>query len=208
MKLEYLSQEQCLKEYIKIATSINPTLSIEVGAHEAEYSNAMSIRGIRSIAFEASPAVYKKYKNYINNFEYINLAITNYAGSIFFNLDSAYNPSDIGHNSIKDFNLHWRSNGDPIKVSCSSLDLYFNNLQDEKICLWVDVEGANKEVLTGAIKLLKQVQTIYIEVEHIDYWVDQWKRQDVIDFLSIHGFKLYREFVAYQDQTNCIFIRK
>ena len=137
MKLEYLSQEQCLKEYIKIATSINPTLSIEVGAHEAEYSNAMSIRGIRSIAFEASPAVYKKYKNYINNFEYINLAITNYAGSIFFNLDSAYNPSDIGHNSIKDFNLHWRSNGDPIKVSCSSLDLYFNNLQDEKICLWV-----------------------------------------------------------------------
>ena len=208
MDVEHISQSQCLEEYVKIATDFNPNLSIEVGAHGAEYSHSMSDIGIKSIAFEASPAVYEKHKKRITNFEYINLAIADYAGSIFFNLDSAFNPANVGHNSIKDFSLPWRVNGDPVEVSCSTLDLYFSDLQDEKISMWIDVEGANKEVLTGAIELLKKVQTIYIEVEHTEFWVDQWQRQDVIDFLSVQGFELYREFFAYGNQTNCIFIKK
>jgi FkbM family methyltransferase len=208
MHVEHLSEPQCLNEYLKISKSFNPTLSIEVGAHRAEYSQAMSEIGIKSIAFEASPAVYNKFKDSISGFDYINMAMSDYAGTILFNIESSSNPADVGHNSIKGFNLPWRINGDPVEVSCSTLDLYFNDLQDEKISMWIDVEGANKEVLLGATRLLKNVKTIYIEVEHIDFWIDQWKRQDVIDFLDANGFDLYREFAAYSNQTNCIFIKR
>jgi FkbM family methyltransferase len=208
MHIEKISEKKCLEEYIEIATSFNPTLSIEVGAHKAEYSRAISSKGVKSIAFEASPAVYEKYKENINTFEYINLAISDYAGSVLFNIDSAYKASNIGHNSIKKYSENGSRNNNPIEVSCSSLDIYFNDLQDEKISMWIDVEGANREVLMGATELLKKVQTIYIEVEHKQFWVDQWQREDVIDFLSVQGFELHREFFAYRQQTNCIFIKK
>lgn len=207
MNVESLSHEESLNEYVILAASFNPTLSIEIGAHAAEYSRAMSKKGIKSIAFEASPAVYDKFKSSIDGFEYISLAMSDYNGTVSFNIDTAYNPADAGHNSIKDFNLSWRVNGDPVTVSCSTLDSYFNDLQDEKISLWIDVEGANKEVLLGGIDLLSKVQTIYIEVENIQFWKDQWIRQDVIDFLESHGFVLTREFTAYPDQTNCIFVK-
>lgn len=208
MNIESLSHDQSLDEYIKTATAFSPTLSIEVGAHAAEYSKIMSDKGIKAIAFEASPAVYDKFKNTISGFEYVHLAMADYNGVISFNIDTAWNPSEAGHNSIKDFNMSWRVNGDPVEVSCSTLDSYFNDLEDEKIALWLDVEGANKEVLLGATELLKKVQTIYIEVEHVRFWKDQWLRQDVIDFLDIHGFSLTREFTACPDQTNCIFIKR
>lgn len=208
MNLEQLSHEQSLDEYVKTATSLSSTLSIEVGAHGAEYSKAMADKGVRSIAFEASPAVYNKFKDSIDGFDYVHLAMSDHNGVVSFNIDTAWNPSEAGHNSIKDFNLGWRVNGEPVEVSCSTLDSYFNDLQDEQISLWIDVEGANKEVLLGATELLKKVQSIYIEVEHIYFWKDQWIRQDVIDFLETHGFVLTREFSAYPDQTNCIFIKK
>jgi len=208
MNIESLSHEHSLYEYIKTALSFNPTLSIEVGAHGAEYSKAMSDKGIKSIAFEASPAVYNKFKDTISGFDYVHMAMADYNGVISFNIDTAFNPADAGHNSIKDFNLSWRVNGDPVEVYCSTLDSYFNDLKDENISLWMDVEGANREVLLGATDLLEKVQTIYIEVEHIQFWKDQWVRQDVIDFLDIHGFVLTREFTAYDNQTNCIFIKR
>jgi len=208
MNIESLSHKKSLKEYVRTAISFKPSLSIEVGAHGAEYSKDMSDKGIKSIAFEASPAVYYKFKDTISDFEYINLAISDYNGVTYFNIDTSLSPAESGHNSIKDFNLPWRVNGKPIEVFCSTLDSYFNNLQDERIALWMDVEGANKEVLLGATELLKKVQTIYIEVEHVQFWKDQWIRQDVIDFLDIHGFTLTREFTAYEYQTNCIFIKR
>lgn len=208
MKLENLSHEKSLSEYVKIALAFNPTLSIEIGAHAAEYSRFMSNQGIKSVAFEASPAVYNKFKDSIDQFDYVNLAISDYNGTTFFNIDSAFAPEEVGHNSIKDFNLDWRVNGDPVEVSCSTLDSYFNDLQQERIVMWIDAEGANKEVLIGAKELLKNVYSIYIEVEHIHFWKDQWIRQDVIDFLDTHGFTLVREFAAYIDQTNCVFVKK
>lgn len=208
MNIEQLSHQESLDEYVKTAIVLEPTLSIEVGAHGAEYSKAMSELGVKSIAFEASPAVYNKFKSSANGFDYIHLAISDYNGVVSFNIDTAWNPAEAGHNSIKDFNLDWRVNGDPVEVSCSTLDSYFSDLKDEKISLWIDVEGANKEVLLGATELLKQVQSIYIEVEHIHFWKDQWIRQDVIDFLADHGFTIAREFASNPDQTNCIFIKK
>lgn len=194
-----------LKDFLKIQKKLQPTMSIEIGSYDGDFSKKMVAHKIPVYAFEASPYVYEKFKYRMKDIHYINKAVTNYEGSATFYIDGLFNPANIGHNSIKAnrWNLEKQ-----IDVPCTSLDSYFAHINNEKIALWIDCEGANKEVLEGASRILSMTDSILIEVEHMQLWKDIWIRQDVIDYLDINGFALYKEYPAYKDQTNCLFIKK
>jgi FkbM family methyltransferase len=190
----------------------NPKATIEIGAHHAEFSlqmkNYFDIKNIWAI--EANPMVYKKFKKLCSSINYVNLAISDKNGYTKLNLvDEPDNPQ-YWHtltssilNRIDDL----KTNG--IKVQTLTLDTFVkdNNISGP-ISLWIDVEGANKEVLLGSTETLKNVISIYIEVETSAIWDKQWIKKDVVIFLKNNGFMLAEEsgFTGSQQQ-DLIFIR-
>lgn len=205
------SDYNVLEYFISLQEKIKPTVSIEVGAFDADFSKHMAEYGIPVYAFEASYPVYDKYRSSLENINYINKAVSDYDGTItfLFNRNIYYDsqdPSDIGFNSIKP-----RSDTDVVDTStveCVTLDSYFADLKEERIALWIDCEGANKEVLLGAKNILSITESIVIEVEYQEVWHDAWLRDDVVNFLESMDFVLIKEEPSGFPQNNCIFIKK
>lgn len=196
-----------LEAFVNIQSQLNPTMSIEVGAYDADFSKAVISTIGNCYAFEASRHVYDKFKSDMGDIKYINKAVSNHDGVIQFNIDTSKNPSEIGHNSIKLTTDLVPRETTSEKIECISLDSYFGDLKDQNICMWIDAEGANREVLLGAENTLKMVSSIYIEVEHAELWHMTWLKDDVVKYLNDQGFILFREDENYQFQSNCIFIR-
>jgi FkbM family methyltransferase len=197
------SDKELLDLYLKILEEVKPTLSIEIGAFDADYSKAMVKTGTECIAFEASPFVYDRFKDQMDGITYINKAVSDKNETINFELIAHQNPSEIGHNSIKNRNANLEYKY--VEVESISLNSYFKDRTGERIALWIDCEGANKEVLTGASKILSSVETIFIETEDFDFWKDQWLHEDVVYFLSLFGFRIIAERPSLINQRNVIF---
>ena len=193
-------------KFIKMQDLILPDYAIEVGAHQAEFSVAISNKfGIPAVAFEAGRSIYEKFKDKINSnlVKYLNYAISDKDGTESFvvNENEYY-----GNNGIL-----FKNNIAPIKaedVKSYRLDTYFKNADFTNACLWIDAEGANKQVLSGAKETLKKVSSIFIETEDISYWNNQWLTTDVINFLNTQGFVVKSSEKIYDAQQNIIFIRK
>ena len=194
------------QDFFELQKDLNPDFAIEVGAHAAEFSLAMSADfGISAIAFEANPPVFDIYKEQCNNelVKYVNNAITNYDGIIKININS---DQLAGNNSIK-----IRQNAEiqrTYDVYCYKLDTYLKDIQFNNAALWIDVEGANMEVLSGAVETLSRCKSIFIETEDVAFWEDQWLTQDVESFLASQGFTKVADEEIYTNQRNIIFVKE
>ncbi len=193
------------EKFCKIQSDINPDYSIEVGANQAEFSVEMSqTLGIKATAFEANPVLFEKYRHVASdNLEYLNYAVWNEAGEVSFNI---HHDVLSGDNSVK-----VRARAKTVKayvVESITLDNYFEGIDFKKAALWIDVEGANREVLIGATKTLNRCASIFIETEDHAYWEDQWLTKDVIAFLEGLGFMLLDSEDVYSRQKNIIFVKK
>jgi hypothetical protein len=74
--------------------------------------------------------------------------------------------------------------------------------------LWVDVEGASSEVLTGGSESLdRNVQLIFIEVERRAAWVEQWLVDQVRDHLGTRGFVPVARDRESEWQFNEVYVR-
>jgi FkbM family methyltransferase len=197
------SDKQLLDIFIEMQKEIKPTLSIEVGAFDADYSKAISKLGIECYAFEASPFVYEKFKDKMEGISYINKAVSDKDGVIQFELMPDHNPANRGNNSIKSRNENLKYKY--IDIDSITLNSYFADRTNEIISLWIDCEGANRDVLLGATNILPSVSSILIETEDVEFWKDQWLHKDVVKFLSTYGFEVVEERFAYVNQKNTIF---
>lgn len=200
-----LSNSDLVKKFTAIQSIIKPNISIEVGSFDAGFSKSMiGIVPNGSIwAFEASPYVHNNF-NPIAKVNYINKAVSNVNGTINFEIQSDFSPV-IGNNSI--MNRNEQKNYAYIEVQSITLDSLFSAY--ENISLWVDCEGANREVLTGSLNILKNVSSIFIEVEEYEFWKNQWLFDDVYSYLTEYGFILVNKDQEYGNtQYNCIFIKK
>ena len=201
-------------KFIDMQKTIMPEIAIEVGAHEATFSSSVSASlGIQSFAFEAFPLTFKKYskvfaKNkYVN---YLNYAVSDYNGEAKF---LAYdNSQDALANGIKQRvgGVREWDRGDVVeyKVPATTLDSFFQDHRFASASLWIDVEGASREVLLGATELIKKAYSVFIETEDLELWEDQWKTGDVINFMNSSGFRILDIETVYQHQSNIIFIRR
>jgi FkbM family methyltransferase len=191
--------------FAKMQKKLKPNYSIEIGAHGAEFSNFMAKEyGIKSLAFEAGKDIYNLYKDTMHSLvSYINCAISDTDGAAtFFVKDS----STAGYNGIKpDIGGYFAPHE---TVACHRLDTYLKDYDFDNACLWIDVEGASREVLMGATETLKKTSSIFMETEDRPYWQDQWLTSDVINYLESLGFTKVASEQVYKMQQNIIFIKK
>jgi FkbM family methyltransferase len=200
------TDNELLNSYIKIQEKNKPDISVEIGAFDADFSKSMIGICNNIYAFEASPFVYRKFKDDMHGINYINKAVSDKNEEVKFKMIGNLNFSDIGHNSIKDRvePTHIKM----AKVQSVTVDSYFNNYKNNTFTLWIDCEGSNKEVLTGAADILKQTQTVLIETEIEPIWDNQWLHKDVCLYLNSLGFDLYLEKESGDLQKNCIFVNR
>lgn len=189
---------------MSIQSIIKPDISIEVGAHDADFSKEMIALDVDVFAFEASPYVYDRFKNDLAGIKYINSAVSNTNKKIKFEIQLDVDPSIAGNNSIK--NRNESKDYSYIDVESISINEYFKDTLFSKGALWVDAEGASGEVLLGADERLKDFGSIYIELEKKDFWKDAWQRDQAVKYLNDNGFYLYHEAPCYGEQVDAIFI--
>lgn len=214
-KLSSLSQK-----FFEIQLKLKPEVSVEIGAFEATFSKLMKAEfpDINSVAFEANPYNYKHWIEKTNfkelGVKYEPLAISDVNGHITFNFQDTIKGEKIspvkGNNSIMQRNHVVPTTYRKEQVQSSTLDNYLNenNLEGKTICAWIDVEGASQQVLMGAEKSLENFQSIFIEVEHREWWQGQWMADDVQSFLESKGFVLLDKDGLAWHQENYLFVRE
>ena len=213
------SNKLLIEYFLDIIEKNKPTCTMEIGAFSAEFTRDIKIKypEVKTFAFEANPYNFeffsKKYEFEKKEINYINKAISDKEEIVTFNIQIKINDREIdrirGNNSIIERNQE-NTDYEKVSVNATSLSDFIkeNSLENEKIILWVDVEGANEKLLKGSKNILDKVDMIFIEVEEKQYWKDQWLESDVNDFLTKNNFNLIARDGEYEFQYNQIYINK
>ena len=72
----------------------------------------------------------------------------------------------------------------------------------------IDVQGAEKEVLQGAVETLKSVKHIIVEVQSEEYNEGAPLKEETFNYLDDIGFRIVEEIVNYGPDADYHFIRK
>lgn len=98
-------------------------------------------------------------------------------------------------------------NASIIKVKALALDDWARkNIVSHVDLLWIDVQGAEREVLTGASNLLKNTDYIFIEYGEIEY-EGGMTRAETIETLS-DNFKVIEGYSSFTKKGDLVFVNK
>lgn len=194
---------------------LQPDVFVEAGANDAQAS--IDIRRLvpnaNIVAFEANPFNYEIFSKKTNfaehNITYQNIAIADSVGTIPFKLLKQVGDTVVDPVSERNSILP-RSDAeaayDEVLVPSTTLDDYFSATRGS-FSLWIDVEGASRQVLTGAENVLANTLSLIIEVESKAYWADQWLYHDVCSHLMSNGFVPVARDYEYRRQFNIVFLK-
>jgi len=213
---------ECLKKtYIRMQSALGTQASLEIGARRAEYSLelANAYGGTMSIcAIEASPRTHAFFSKNINykNFRvtYINALVSDLEGeTVFYEYisDDMEAASWISSIHIREPMTHGRVRRTRTSVKSMRGDTFienkFKNLT--KISLWIDVEGAQSEVLHSLSKSFERgiINSVYIEVEQKKFWQKQKMLvSDIIEFMNKYNLSPFLRDNEGVMQYNMIFV--
>ena len=198
--------------YLKI---LKPALFIEAGAHDASTSVAVKklLPSTRVHAFEANPYNYELFRKRPelanSDIIYEHAALSDAVGEIAFNVHRSYGETELppvsGRSSIlerSDPNFSYEK----VSVRSTTLDNKFSLSKDERCAIWIDVEGASRQVLLGSADLISRTDLLMIEVEDKAAWQQQWVTHDVVaHLLQSELYPVARDF-EYRHQHNIVFL--
>ena len=199
-----------------LCRQLEPAVVLEIGAHEATFSRwaADSLPGARVEAFEANPHVYEKYAAELSEcrLDYHNLAVGEMTGEVQLNLPTAIAGRERSLTSRMASLAPHTESVDNIHVSVPSVRLgdHVSLAPGTSGVAWIDVEGAEGEVLKGCGSLLDRLHAIFIEVEKRTTWEGQWLDTDVNRFLCARGLVAVARDVFVKNrahQYNVVFVR-
>jgi FkbM family methyltransferase len=127
----------------------------------------------RFLCFEPSPAGYNKLTENFRETDYVQarkLALSDSSGiATFHELPMAGNGSLLPPDPAKwsTFNQQKENEVTAFQVQLSTLDAEANSLERIDL-LWIDVQGAEGQVLRGGFNTLPRVEAIFLEVALID----------------------------------------
>lgn len=199
----YMSGYLFLRETNPLETRVVRTLlnkgdvMIDVGAHIGWYTlNAAQKVGSKGhvFAFEPNPECLDYLKRNLKLNQYNNvilepIALCNRNGRVNFWLGD-----DMGGSMIKENTQRLsRTPLKKIKAISSKLDSYCLHHKIKKTKLIkIDVEGAEMQVLKGAIKVLKQFSpALIIEVLESNLRVNKSSKKELLKFLEKNGYQQY-----------------
>lgn len=200
--------------FLQIVRIFEPDLFIEAGAKDAGISRRARtfLPSARVVAFEANPFTHRRFDVMHDNaavgVEYLHLALSEQAGTVTFNLLAAEDgtPAADGNGSLL------RHEAPPngfveVNVEAVTLDGFFGD-SFTQCALWIDVEGASKQVLSGAESVLDRASVLIIELEDRAFWGQEWLRPQIYSYLYDRGLvPVARDFQA-RYLYNVIFVRE
>ncbi len=94
-------------------------------------------------------------------------------------------------------------------MEATTLDYFFGPDESESCALWIDVEGASGDVLTGRADTLKKASVAFIEVEDERYWGDDcWLMTKVAPCFYDAGLGSVARDDQSSRQYNVMFVRE
>ncbi|MDX0605608.1 FkbM family methyltransferase [Sinorhizobium medicae] len=211
------SAEDLASLFFDLCECVKPKLFIEAGAFSADASREYKRRDkkCRVVAFEANPHSFKLWNERVNfkreGVEYIFSALSDGEKKVTFNVPKAFDGKDIslttGRSSLLErTDSRWEY--EKVTVPAVTLNDFFARANANNV-VWMDVEGASRQVLSGGNEVLKKTDLLLIEVEETRYWSEQWLARDVIEYLEKLGlYLLARDFESpSRRQYNMLFCR-
>lgn len=210
------TQELSRLFYILLQQVLHPDLSLEIGAHEAQYSQLMRLfyPELNIVACEANPLVFKHFQSRINfqdqKIVYLNKAASDCDGTAsFYILDE--NNGLSGRNSILDRDYsHEGTRTRRITVPSLREDTALAAYGAKNAALWIDVEGAAGIVLDGLRESLRSrtLCSLYIELESHPFWKEQLLENEILERLAGTGYIPLLCDDEYLLQHNVVFVRQ
>ena len=196
-KVIQLEAEQRFTKYLQ-SEPLGVKNIVIVGACEGREIRRLlrTYRNAKIHAFEPSPRYFgnlvKMYKKSTRVFSY-NIAIAHTDGKKSFFEGSLPGTGSILPLSNFSKSTYGITETEKFTVDSKSLDSFFNsnNPQIEIDLLWIDVQGAEIQVLNGALETLKHTKCVFIEVSNLFPLATGGALADEIqDILSTKGFFL------------------
>lgn len=170
---------------------------VDVGAHQGFYTiltSTMVGSSGKVFAFEPSPRERRRLRinlhvNGCSNVTVEGHAVSNCVGTGELYVVAEYN---TGCNSLKPPNLEVSLNA--LTVEITSLDSYFQGHQDHQVDLIkIDAEGAELDILKGAMSLLKRKPRPAIVCEVMDARTRPWGygSEEILNLLSSLGYRWF-----------------
>jgi FkbM family methyltransferase len=192
-----------------------PTLFLEVGAHNGLRAVRAKrlLPDARAVALEANPTNHRLFSGRTDftalGVEYLHAAATERPGEVDFNVEHTGSASvTTGSSSLLTRHVD-RPGVDATSTAVPGVPIDEFTPPDGRSCVWIDVEGANQQVLSGGQTLLNTVDVLKIEVEEAEFWGGQWLSIDVIAHLLGHDLvPLVRDRAQGEWQYNVILVSK
>jgi len=183
------------KTLYDIVGIVEPGMFVEVGAFDASFSCRMKARypDARCLALEANPRVFERFRDEIQakGVDYMLLAAAAESGNVDLYIPEVIAGNARPHvNRMASLNQIRAKNSTMVKTSVPAitLDKLLAPTSPERLCMWVDVEGAIDKVLEGAQRTLERTDVIYCEIEERQVWKDQVLAPAILTKLEMSGF--------------------
>ena len=196
-----------------ICRSVDPTLVLELGAHEGRFSRWAKehFPAARCLALEANPYVHAKFEAELSalGVEYLHRAAAAENGTVTINIPTQVWSRTKAPEDSKMASLAVHTGASEltsVEVEAVRVDDLVAVGDEERIVCWIDVEGASEQVLTGAEHVLARADAVYIEVESEEVWPGQWLDEDVARFFRGIGLTPAMRDIQRKHQYNVVFL--
>ena len=199
--------------FFELVSRFDTGLFLEAGAKAAEASLRASqlLPNAAVVAFEANPYTYKRFdikRDYAAaGVSYRHQALSSEPGDLSFNVRKTEDgqASADGQGSLLK-HTSYEPGHIEVTVSATTLDATLDEFDADSCALWIDVEGATRQVLEGASRTLEKTSVVFVEVEDVEVWGSQWLSEDVVRALYEAGLHpIARDFQSpYQWNVICV----
>lgn len=219
-------------EAFKVILKKRDPVIVEIGAHFGEDSVRFSeaFPEGKIYCFEPDPRCITVFKKYVKNdriklFE-VALSDSNGVANFFQSYDDTksdfvpdkydwidledYKNNKLSNSGSSSLKEGYRNNLDKISVNTQRFDSWYAENSPGNIDLaWIDVQGAEKEVLKGFGDTISLVSHIWIEYGEKEY-TGAMSRNETIKFLGEKGFDLLNMFStpSFAPQGDLLFKRR
>lgn len=203
--------------FIDMQRMLHTQCFIEIGAYDVDFCRRAGSKYTEGkfLAIEANPFTYLQFSPEVTSLNpdinYIFGASTDFDGKIQIRIPEEYN----GRNCLK-FNkmssLYRSSRASrelTVEVPAMRLETIVEKygVKNFPACLWIDVEGAQLDVLKGAGTYLNNVTSIYIEIDTDGNFASDSTEYNIYDFLLEHSFMPVLRDYYWASQYNLLAVR-
>jgi len=212
-----------------ILERLRPTVFFDIGAFDGACAVAAKQRFPRLLvySFEANPEIFALNEANVSaaGVTYLNRAVSDAVGSVKMyaprTLSRYYDKGVVVPGHINEPKTTGKTslllrNEDAVyeefNVNATTLDAFLVeegfDVAEQRMVLWIDVEGAADKVLQGAEKALASSVAVLIEVENFEFWKEQKDSAYITRELIAKGFVPVARDREYGDhQFNILFVK-